>query len=369
MLRQFKQSTFARLSLGAALFSAASALTSAHAGTLFTETNAVEGNEILAIDTDDSSGRMLGVKRYASGGFGSGGGLGSQAAVTLDQSGRYLLAVNAGSDSLSVFRVGEHHLVLTDVEDTLGTRPISVATHGKRVYVLNAGSDSLSGFVLGAGGQLSPIAGASASLSGVGVGGAQVGFSADGDQLIVTEKATNQVLVYAVGNDGTLSTPSVYASPGMTPFGFDIGTRDLLYVSEAAGGAPGASTLSSYRLGEGTMLKTLTAAAPTGQAAACWAITTADGRFVYTTNTASGTVSAFSVGPQGSLTLLDEGVAAMVGEGAAPIDAAFSPGDEVLYVLDSGNAAIAAFKRGPAGALHPLQTSALPAAAVGLAAN
>ena len=42
----------------------------------------------------------------------------------------------------------------------------------------------------------------------------QVGFTPDGDQLVVTVKGTNSIYVFSVGKDGTLRKPTVTQAPG-----------------------------------------------------------------------------------------------------------------------------------------------------------
>ena len=59
-------------------------------------------------------------------------------------------------------------------------------------------------------------------------------------------------------------------------------------MSEAFGGAAGASTSSLYEVGADGTLSVLDAAVPTTESAACWIIISQDGRFAYTTNAGSG---------------------------------------------------------------------------------
>ena len=125
--------------------------------------------------------------------------------------------------------------------------------NGRLVYVLNAGgavggTDSVVGFRLSRDGALTMIAGSARGLSAPSTGPAQVELSPDGASLVVTEKATNRIDVFAVEDTGLLGAPTSYASPGMTPFGFAFGKRDQFFVSEAFGGAADASAISSYQL-------------------------------------------------------------------------------------------------------------------------
>lgn len=338
------------------------------AGAVVTATNDATANAVLLFGRGPS-GTISFVDAYSTGGLGSGGGLGNQGGLTLDRSGRLLLAVNAGSDSVSILEVGHRGLDLLDMEDSGGMRPISVTVHEDLVYVLNAGGDgNISGLRLEDDGGLSPLAGSTRPLSGSGTGPAEIAFSPDGGFLVVTEKATDTIVTYRVGDDGLPGDPVTSPSAGATPFGFSFDHRSRLMVSEAAGGAAGQSTVSSYDILPDGTLDPITAALSTGQSAVCWLVTTVNGRYAYVTNTGSGSITGFAVGRTGSLGLLDA-TGFSAGTGAGPIDAAVSRNGRFLYVLNSGDASISAYAIGADGGLTPLAGAAgLPMSANGLAA-
>lgn len=339
-------------------------------GAVYTMTNAASGNAVLAF-ARGSDGRLAAAGSFPTAGTGTGSGLGNQGGLVLDANESWLLAVNAGSGELSVFAVTDTNLTLTDKKPSGGAQPVSVSVHRGLVYVLNAGSDNLFGFRLDGMGQLQPIAGSMRPLSGTGTGAAQVQFSPDGNSLLVTEKSTNRILVYPVGADGLLGTFTILQSPTPTPFGFAFGKRDQFFVSEAAGGAAGASTLSSYQLDRGTATL-VTASAPTHQTAACWVVVTNGGQFAYTSNTGSGTLSGFAIASDGRLRLLNaDGVTASTGAGSGPIDMAFSRGSKFLYSLNGGNGSIGGFRVGAKGQLAAIggEVFGLPSGANGLAAR
>jgi len=184
----------------------------------------------------------------------------------------------------------------------------------------------------------------------------------------VTEKATNKIDTYDVGADGRASGPVVSDSVGSTPFGFAFDKRDHLIVSEAFGGAAGQSALSSYNVSSDGTLDTISASIHTGQSAACWVVTTDNGKFANTTNTGSGNISAYGVGHDGSLTLLDGGVSALTEAG--PTDLALSESSHGLFVLNSGAHTIGAYRVGGDGGLAPVGVvGGLPGGATGLAAS
>jgi 6-phosphogluconolactonase len=339
------------------------------AGRVFTSTNAVAGNELLVYETTPSGALAL-QGRFATQGQGTGTGLGNQGAVTLSGNGRFLFVVNALSNSVSTFAVRRSGLALRSTVDSGGQQPISVSEHDGVVYVLNAnGAGNVTGF-RNVAGRLQPVSGSARPLSAAGgTGPAQVGFSPDGDVLLVTEKATNKLTSYRVRGDGRLDAPVVTAPAGVTPFGFAFDRRGRALVSEAFGGAAAASAVSSYGFEDRAPAQpfVISASVPDTQTAACWVVTTPNGRYAYTTNTGSGTVSSYAIQASGKLTLT-QAVAATPGRG--PIDAAISPDGRGLFVLNAGSNSIASFAIGHDGSLTAAGiATGLPAGSNGLAAN
>lgn len=341
-------------------------------GAVYTATNRSAGNEILMFDRS-ADGALTSVNVFATGGAGSGNGLGNQGGITMTADGKFLIAVNAGSHDISVLQTTSDGLVLRDRKPSGGTRPVSVTVNGRLVYVVNAGgtvggSDSVVGFRLSRDGMLTMITGSERGLSAASTGPAQVELSPDGASLIVTEKATNRVDVFAVNDDGLLGAFASYASSGMTPFGFAFGKHDQFFVSEAFGGAANASAVSSYEVIDNATLALISPSVPTTETAACWVTVSGDGRFLYTTNAGSGTVSGFSIRPDGTIALLDgNGVTGTTGTGVS--DVTFTSNGRYLYALRSGAGAVAAFRVEDHGALTSLGSTALPTGANGIVAR
>lgn len=332
------------------------------AGAVFTLTNRPSGNAVTMFSRA-ADGTLTAAGTVATGGAGTGAGLGSQSALALSGDARWLFAVNAGSNDVSVFRVSPAGPSLTARVPSGGTQPISVTVHGDLVYVLNGGADgNITGFVADPQGGLTPIPGSTRPLSGAAVGPAEVTFSPNGRWLVVTEKNTNVIDVYAVGRDGAASGRTSAPSAGGTPFGFAFGLRGELFVSEAAG------TASSYVLGSSGGLTAVSGAVATHQGAPCWLVATNDGRFAYTANAHSGTISGFAVATDGSLSLLDpDGQTATVGGGN--IDLALSSNGRYLYQLN-GSGTISTFHVQADGHLAAVgATGGLPAGVAGLAAR
>ncbi len=340
-----------------------------HRGAVYVSTNSPAGNEVLAFPRA-RDGSLAAPRAFATGGLGTGGGLGNQGAVVLSQHNRLLFVVNAGSNEVSVFAVRRKGLELLDRVASGGVLPVSIAVHKRLVYVLNAGgTGNITGFKLDHDANLHPIANSARPLSSASADAAQVAFSPDGGLLVVTEKATNVISTYTVGAGGLATGPNAQPSVGDTPFGFGFSRKGTLVVSEAFGGAPGASALSSYRASPAGSLNPISPSVGTTETAACWVVITRNGRFAYTSNTGSNTISGYGLSHDGRLTLLDaDGVTATTQAG--PIDLALTNHSRFLYSLDSGAGTISAFRVEADGSLTPVPGAAgLAAGANGLAAR
>jgi 6-phosphogluconolactonase len=336
---------------------------------VFTMTNSASGNEVLIFTHQPQQG-LVGAGSVASGGNGTGIGLGNQGGVILSQHHRWLYVVNAGSNSISVFRLHKGDLTLIDTVDSGGVQPVSLTRHKNLLYALNAGSDSIAGFMVNDNGTLSPIANSMRGLSGTGTAPAQISFTPWGDALIVTEKATNIITTFLIDEDGLPGPAVVNDSAGPTPFGFDFDRYGHLLVTEAAGGAQDASSLSSYEIQQDGTLVPLASAVPTTETAACWVEMSRNGRYAFTTNAGSSSISAFRSSRKGSLKLTtDDGVAASTGPGSAPIDLALASRGNYLFSLSAADGTIAAFRLIGNSKLVPVQgVTGLPETVNGLAA-
>src|SRR5271170_824468 len=165
-------------------------------GAVFIMTNAADNNQVIAYSRD-SDGNLTDPDRRDTGGRGSGGltaPLGSQGSLTLSQDQTSLFAVNAGSGTISVFRVRNRRnskLNLLSVTPSGGSSPVAVAQRGDLVYVVNAGGQgSVVGFRLESNGRLKQIDNATVFLTpfGGGAGGSSIAISPDGRFLLVIER-------------------------------------------------------------------------------------------------------------------------------------------------------------------------------------
>ncbi|MBS0419552.1 MAG: beta-propeller fold lactonase family protein [Proteobacteria bacterium] len=337
-------------------------------------TNDADTNEIQSYERLPN-GTLLRAHRYHTGGRGSGGTvdpLASQGSLTLSDDGSLLFAANAGSGSVSVFRVFGDRLFLSDEAPSGGSEPNSIAQHGNVLYVLNtAGSSSVVGFRV-RNGKLTRIPDSQRFLSANFVEPGSVAFSKDGRYLVVTEKTTNNIDVFRVESDGTLAPKTVNHAVGAGTFSALFAPNGALLVSETGTSAPNSSTISSYAIGSDGKLLPISAQVPTLGGANCWNVVTPDGRFVYASNAGSSSIAGFAIGQQGNLTPISGTVVGLNPANSANLDVAVSQDGAYLYSLNGGSGAIGIFKIERDGHLTNFGTlRGLPAGAGlnGIAAN
>jgi 6-phosphogluconolactonase (cycloisomerase 2 family) len=338
-------------------------------GAVYVLTNQSTGNSVMVYRrAADGSLSLSGTFSTRGEGMGTGADpLGSQGALVLGPGHRLLFAVNAGSNEVSEFAAEGLNLHLLDKESSGGVMPVSVAVHGWLVYVLNAGgTPNVQGFVIDPfSNRLRPLPGSMRALpGGSSAAPAEVGFSPDGNVLMVTEKGTSMIDTYIVGDDGLLYSPTTTKSSGATPFGFAFAHRGIVAVSEA-----GPNALSSYEINRDGQVELLSGSVHNGQSATCWAVVTDDGRYAYTANAGSATISSYYLSWEGFLSLLNP-TAGKMASGTAPTDMALSDGSRFLYVRDGGMNTVAGFRVESDGSLTPVgSVTGIPAGAQGIAAQ
>jgi 6-phosphogluconolactonase (cycloisomerase 2 family) len=334
---------------------------------VFVQTDNTSGNQVAVYDRA-GDGRLTLANTYDTGGLGGAlngsvvDHLASQGSLAYDQRDSLLYAVNAGSNTVSVFSVRGDQLSLRQVVSSGGVFPVSVAVHDDLVYVLNAeNGGGLQGYVSFLG-RLFAIPGSNRSLGLVIPSDAtqftntpgQVAFSPDGSKLVVTTKQNgNDVDVFDVGVLGRLSTsPVVNAEPGTVPFAVSFDASGHLVVANA-----GTNALATYTLNpNGTV--TLMDAVGTGASATCW-VAPARG-FFYASNAGSATVSGYEDTFSGELTLLGS-----TATDTGTVDASASSDGQFLYVQTGGNGIVDEFRVGSGGSLTEIGAVMVAGAAGG----
>ena len=348
-----------------------------HAGAVYVMTNQVEN--AVAVFRRSPTGMLTSAGEFPTGGAGdpvpqgtdpATDPLASQGALILGNN-QFLFAVNAGSNQISVLKVGRNELTMVDLVDSGGIRPISLALHEDLLYVLNeGGTPNITGFTVNDDGTLTPLPDSTQPLiGGTSADPAEVSFNADGTLLVVTEKAGNRINTYMIDENGLPSAPIDNPSNGMTPFGFAFNDSGTLVVSEAFGGAPNQSAVSSYSAPESGILSVVSGSIPNSQTASCWVVTTSNGKSAFVSNTGSGTISSYGISEDGTLTLANA-VAGDTGPGSAPIDMAVNNSSRFLYVIVAGTQSVASFRVERDGSLTLIDTDGgLPLGAQGIAAK
>jgi 6-phosphogluconolactonase len=310
---------------------------------------------------------------FVAGGAGKGALIGSQGALQATADGRYLLVADAGSNQISVLRVLPNGSLVQAQGSPVssgGLTPISIAVHGGLVYVANEGSSgsgsNYSGFTINAGGHLSPIAGSTVSLPATANPG-DILFNSTGANLVgievgTTDPSTFRIDSFTVGSDGRLTAApgSPFAAQAAGPFGSEFSPTNpsRLYVSNAHAGA-GNGSVSAFSLSAGGSLTSIGASPyADSQTAPCWVEITHDGRWLFTVNTGSTTISSYTIQADGSLQLLGS-TGFSSGTGIRPFDARLDPTGSTLYVVDGALDAVSAFAVS-GGSLSEVPSSPFP---------
>ena len=351
--------------MATALLGAPAVLANADEGghhAVFVQTNDPNGNSIAAYSQNEN-GSLTYTATYATGGNGGRAAgavsdpLASQSSLVYDNQYHLLLAPNAGSNTVSVFRVRGDRLRLEQIVASGGPFPASIAVHDNLAFVLDAG---LAGYVQGyriAGGRLHPIAGSQRSLGlansnppGFLQSPGQVGFTPDGRHLVITLKGNNggSVDVFSVSDDGQLSNAPTATAVGGVPFAFVFDPQGHLVIVNAAFG-----NLSTYTVNGNGSLSLVSAGASDGQIAACW-VTATRGSF-YAANTGSGSLSRYTIDNNGTVALRNP-LAATGIPGAIDMTAS----RHFLYAQSGGSGSVKAFAVGEDGSLTPIGSWTVP---------
>ncbi len=365
MLKVTRSLLMFAVGVGAAFPTLASAQSKNATGAVFVMTNAANKNEIIAFERD-ANGTLGDSISYDTDGRGSGGitdPLESQGSLTLSHDHSLLFAVNAGSGNISVFSVHKAALTFLNKTPSGGAQPSAIAESGGLVYVLNSGgAGSLVGFRLDFGGQLKQIKNSTAFLTGATSGGASLAFSPDGQFLVVTERVANNIDVFHVQPDGTLSPIVINPNPAPGTFSVAFAPSGAAIVSETGpAGATNGSAISSYKINSNGTVTAITHSLSTFAAGNCWNAITPDGTKVYVSNSGSDNVSGFNLGKDGPLTPIGGTVLGNNPSGSHNVDIAITANGKFLYSINSQSGNIGVFAINQDGTLTSLgQAGDLP---------
>ena len=330
------------------------------AGVVFAMSNVTAANRIFVYRRSDD-GQLSRVGNVRTRGLGIGTDTDTQGPLRLGPDNRFLYAVNAGSDDISVFAVDGTHLNFVQ-KIYAGDEPLSLTLYGDLLYVLNGSvaGNGIRGFKVANNGRLTALPDSFRALSSpIAVPGG-IDFSPSGKFILVTHKATNVLLTpmhtidgFTVGADGYASaTPVANASFGVRPFSLAFRNDGKVIAVESFNAAPNRSAASSYNSFPDARLNVISGSVPNNQTDTCWIVVSKDQRFAFTANFGSGTISSYRIEQSGAISLL-AGVAASTGVTSQPVDLALSADGKFLFLLLRGLGGVASFQIEANGALTP----------------
>ena len=348
-------------------------------GHVYVNDNTAGTNTIGAFDqhTDGSLTPLAG-SPFSAGGAGTGTIIGSQGSIQATADGNWILAVDAGSNQVSVLAVASDGTLTPAPGSPVssgGIEPVSIAVHGDLVYVANEGNgttgSNYTGFTLGDDGRLTALADSTVPLPPTALPG-DILFNSTGKNLVgievgTTDPSTFRIDSFLVGDDGRLTPAagSPFPAEAAGPFGSEFSPTDPhhLYVSNAHDGA-GNGSVSAFSVNPNAKVKSITGSPfANGQTAPCWVEISHDGRYLFAVNTGSTTLSSYRILANGSLGLLGT-TPFSSGTGIRPFDAGLDAAGDHLYVVDAAIASVSGFAVS-GGSLSELSSSptALPAGA------
>ena len=189
--------------------------------------------------------------------------------MTLSSDGKLLFVVNAGSNSITSFRVKPGgDLQKADVKPSGGKFPNSITTHGNVLYVLDSGifpmpgppvPGNVQGFHFNAAGHLTPIKGSNRPLTATVPGLArQVGFNnrapcwsrrSSGNPNLMPPVATDCIDTFQISASGAASQATAHNATTPFPFGFAFDPNGHLIMSQVTSlTVPGAGDTASYKV-------------------------------------------------------------------------------------------------------------------------
>jgi 6-phosphogluconolactonase (cycloisomerase 2 family) len=343
-------------------------------------------NAVLAFRRNSSTGSLRRIGTFPTGGTGFGNatqGLGpddSDQEVVASPDGRFLFAVNQDSNSIAVFGIQPNGVLRTvGTYDSGGTQPVSLGLSGDHLYVVNRG-DALQGrdatvagnytaFRVAPDGALAPVPGSTITLP-LGVSPAQALVSRDGrfvfgDNFAIpgtTPDLAQTIDPFRIRPDGTLArAPGGPVAAAVNP-NVLLGTAVHPTLPVIYGGLVGANGIAVFTYdAQGSV--TFADAVPDQGAAPCWVVVSADGRFLYASNTGTDSVGVFSLADPLHPVQLQEfrlsgpfAPAGATDRQTASFQVALEPSGKSLYVITQDTAAGRDFQEG--NAVHALTVAA-----------
>jgi 6-phosphogluconolactonase (cycloisomerase 2 family) len=343
-------------------------------------------NEVIALRRNPSNGSLRQVGTFLTGGTGFGNvtqGLGpddSDQEVIASPDGRLLFAVNQGSNSIAVFHIRSNgRLDLVGTFDSGGTQPVSLGLSGDHLYVANRGdalqnhtatiAPNYTAFDVGDDGALTPIPGSTITLP-IGLSPAQTLIARNGKFLFgnnfaipgTTPPLGQTIDPFQIQPDGTLApAPSGPVAANVTP-NVLLGTATHPTLPIIYGGLTGTPGIAVFTFDNQGSVQ-FVASVPDQGAAPCWLTVSADGKYLYASNTGTDSIGVFSLAdPLHPVQVQEFKLAGpfappgVSGSQTASFQIALDPSGQNLYVITQDTAATRDFQQG--NAVHALSVAA-----------
>jgi 6-phosphogluconolactonase (cycloisomerase 2 family) len=307
--------------------SAPAAAASHYDGTIYVQSNRSQPGRNTVMAFRYREGRILKSRgEYKTGGSGShdlsnSGALDIEGSIATTPDDRYLFAVNAGSDTVAVFKVASNgglRAVAGSPFASQGKAPASVAFSGGHLFVANKAHDgvrdlrselpSYASFAVSGAGRLTPVG--TPQTAPPRASPTQAFVTPDGGLLLGSDEqggdafTTGRLRAYLIGADGSL-TPG----PG-TPQDLDpaiLGSQGTHQVAWAQGlvarpaehlvyaGVANRRLLIVYRYDAAGNLTFVRSMPNKGSQLPCWNKLSKDGRYLYSGNAGNNSMSVFDL--------------------------------------------------------------------------
>lgn len=208
---------------------------------------------------------------------------------------------NGGAGTVSQYTIspdGRPHGVRTVSAHGRATTGLAVAPDGHTLVTANSGSGDASSFRIAGDGSLTWV-----STVHTGAGAFFAAITPDSGRVLVTNSKADTLSVLRLSADSHLAPVATVANPAAEPRGIVLDrTGDRAYVANFAGGTgPGHITVFAI---EGTTVRPLGPAIPTGSNGAEGITLSGDGKTLYNANfnaNGAGSVTSYPVAADGSL--------------------------------------------------------------------
>ena len=297
-------------------------------------------------------------------------------AIAVSSNGFFAYAANSQANNVTAFRIGTNGALLLGESTTttpnpipVGTTPraISISQDSRFLYVANSGSDSVTIFSIGTAGVLTRVPPTTGNPNPAAAGGSApiaLATPQTGRFLYVANSASNTVTAFQIETSGLLTTVPP-AGPGTNPISVS-GTNptalamspngQFLYVTNGA-----SNTVTAFQVEPSGLLTLVppTGSNPnpvsTGGANPNGIAVASNGAFLYIAN-GEGNVSAFTIGSNGLLTLVPASGTALnpTPAGTNPAAVTISQDGQFLYVANRGGNVSAYTITPGSGTLVPL---------------